>query len=98
MVFDILRLVHHNFFSSMFEFDVTKHLGFGIGIKRGKIDTMERVLFPESSFAHRLGKEESISEGGQVHGSLVGEEMSTRLQELVTGIDEALDLIIANKK
>lgn len=56
---------------------------------------MEGGLLPETRLAHSLSEQESVGEGGQVHGALVREEVSAWLQERVAGIDETLDLTIS---
>lgn len=53
---------------------------------------MECGLFPETSLAHGLGKEQGIRERCQVHRTLVGEELSSRLQVCISGVNKALDL------
>lgn len=74
--------------------NLTKHLGLGVGVEGREVNTVEGGLLPETRLAHSLSEQKSVGEGGQVHGTLVGEEVSTWLQERVAGIDETLDLTI----
>jgi hypothetical protein len=55
---------------------------------------MESGLLPETCLAHSFSEQESVGKWCQIHGALVGEEVSAWLQERIAGIDEALDLTV----